>query len=262
MRNHAFRARVPASVAIALWMAFSLSGSTTASASNVMLVYNSGDVAVDTPGRYVVGVAPPSLTDPAFPADDHQCVQGQLATELAPLEIYVSLEPDETPVAVGTACSEGEMGSAVCGYDLTIEVNNPTSDNSRKFLMGGFTPAVNGYSQSSNLDADGLKLRVNGVKTDSGHTLPVYVGKIDLLRGVAGESTDTNCTTDCGLGLCATIDATKAHIVKANLEMEVLSDTVNLLRLPEPDADTLWWAGAALTWALAARRRAADLPAG
>jgi len=235
---------------------FSLGLSNAAFAVNEMLVYNSGEAGSSTPGRYLPDVAPQTPTDATYLADDHQCAQSEGDAILAPMHLYVGLANGSSSSAPTDACGGSSIGDGVCGYDITVTVENSVFEGDPRFRIpsSGFTPAVGSYSQSHNVAADGLTLQVNGVNISAVPGLPIHVGEI-MLERIAEPTPGTTCATACETSLCATVRVTKAHIVKEDLSMESLSDSFDLLRLPEPDADVLLWGGALLLAALERRRR-------
>ena len=233
-----------------------------ARAVNEMLVYNSGDAASAAPGRYIPNVSPQTPTDAVFPADDHQCTQGAGSEPLAPIRLYVGLASGTPSGAPGDPCTSSPTGDGVCGFDITVQVNNAISEGEPRFRIAGsgFTPAAAGYSLSHNLSADGLTFKINGVNTTTVPALPLHIGDLAMERIVAEPGDPDDCDTACETNPCATVSVSKAQIVKADLTMEELTDSFDLLRLPEPDGDLLLWAGGLLIASLAKRRKSSSAP--
>jgi len=181
-----------------------------------------------------------------------QC--GTEGESLENLEIYVARD-DGTTGAVTDACTESGTEYATCGFDIEVQVTNSTAQTDLQFWIQSFTAGDPDYSPTFKVADSKLSLRVNGVKTTAGHALPVHVGTIALARGSQeSETPDTSCPADCRTGVCASVHVLDAKVVKANLEMETLHDSVKLLLVPEPGSATLWWAGATLTVLLRRRR--------
>ena len=223
--------------------------SSEARAVNVMQVYNSVDLATpDEPGRYVSPTTTLKTTSTDI-ADDYQC--GGVA--LAPVYLYIARADQTDTTSVATVCEEG-TGDEICGFDLTVLIENVSSVSSESFWISGFSAGSSSYAIESNLSADQETLRINGVNTAGPHSLPVFVGTISLER--ADE--EPGCPASCvDLPWCGSLKTSAAKIVRADLSVEELNDTVPLVRLPEPAGGAMWWAGVTLLLGLSWRRQRA-----
>ena len=228
--------------------------SSEARAVNVMQVYNSVALATpDEPGRYVSMTTTLKTTSTDI-ADDYQC--GGVA--LAPVYLYIARADQTDTTSVATVCEEG-TGDEICGFDLTVSVGNVSELSSESFRIKEFDKTLGSYAIASNLSGDQETLRINGVNTDSPDALPVFVGTISLER--ADE--ESGCPASCvGLPWCGALNVSSAKIVRADLSVEELNDTVPLVRLPEPAGGAMWGAGVMLLLGLSWRRLRAIARAG
>ena len=246
-RGRSLRRRVCVSLLLAL--VFGVSHG--ARAVDVMLVYNSVDQDLPhDPGRYVSPTTTLKTTSSGI-SDDYQCG----GVDLAPVYLYIARADGTAATSAQNVCSSGEGdgdGDEVCGFDLTVSMVNVSAVSTESFRIQSFAKAVNDYSIESNLSEDGETLRINGVNTAGPYSLPVSVGQIDLERADGQEVCPSS--PSCDAPWCGSLLVSSAKIVRADLAVEELNDTVPLLRLPEPAGDAMWWAGVMALLGLSRRR--------
>ena len=216
-------------------------------AAVAMLVYNSGDGVLTSPGRY--DPLTTNLLAPNFPSDDYQCGGGTLET----LHLFIDRADLAAAESPGNSCTSAGFGDAVCGFDLTLSVSNVSNAEEDRFWVYAFTPdspSIVGVVSGDNKNT----LRINGVNSAGWSSFPLAVGDVQLKRGSIESPVDT-CPSACDLDWCASLSVDSAKIVESTLALQELSDTVPLLRLPEPSGNLLCGAGAVLVLGLAGRQR-------
>ena len=215
-----------------------------------MLVYNSGDMSSNLPGRYESLTT--NLLAPNFPSDDYQCGGGTL--EL--LHLYIHRADLDAAATSGSHCTSAGTGDAVCGFDMKLSIKNASSDEADRFWISSFNDLGNSSIVGVVSGENKGVLQINGVNAEGWKSFPVSVGEVQLKRGSFESPMDT-CPSDCDLGWCAKLRVDSATIVEVDLDVQELSDTVPLLRLPEPSGNVLCGAGVLLLLGLAGRRRRA-----